>query len=70
MGPLTQTQITAIVAAFGCVTALLAAFVHDRAMARRSVEGEPWIKPTHPLALLVLATMLSIVTAILALQGR
>lgn len=67
---LSQTQIIAIVAAFGCVFALIAGFVHDRSMTERSAKGEPWLKPAYPLALLAIATMLSIVTAVLALQGR
>ena len=70
MVDLTQSQTTALVAAFGCVAALIAAFVHDRQMAVRSQEGKPWVKPTHPLAILAIATMLSIMTAVLALQGR
>jgi hypothetical protein len=65
-----QTQITALVAALGCVMALLAGLVHDRQMAARAAEGKPWVKPAHPLALLALATVLSILTAVLALQGR
>ena len=70
MGPFSMTQTTALVAALACVLALLAAYVHDRQMAVRSAEGKPWIKPAHPLSLLLLATVLSIMTAILALQGR
>lgn len=70
MGPLSQTQITALVAAFGCVLALLAFVIHDRQMAERSATGQPWTKPMQPLLMLVIATMLSIVTAVLALQGR
>ncbi len=67
---LSQTQIIAIVAALGCGFALIAAFVHDRSMAARSAKGEPWLKPAYPLALLAIATTLSIMTAVLALQGR
>ena len=70
MGPLSQTQMTAIVAAIGCVLSLLAFFIHDRQMAARSAAGQPWTKPVQPLLMLLIATMLSVVTAALALQGR
>jgi len=70
MTSFSQTQITALVAALACVMALLAGYVHDRQMAVRAAEGKPWVKPAHPLALLALATVLSILTAVLALQGR
>jgi hypothetical protein len=67
---LTQTQMTALVAAMACVMALIAGYVHDRQMAARAAEGRPWVKPAHPLALLALATVLSVLTAVLAFQGR
>jgi len=67
---LNQTQITAIVAALGCVLSLIAFAIHDRQMAARSAEGKPWVKPTQPLLMLLIATALSIVTVVLALQGR
>jgi hypothetical protein len=70
MGNFSQTQITAMVAALACVMALLAGFVHDRQMAERSKTSQPWIRPAQPLALLALATVLAILTAALALQGR
>ncbi len=70
MNGLTQTQSIALVAAFACLLALVAGIIHDRLMAERSQEGKPWVKPAHPLALLTLATVLSILTAVLALQGR
>jgi len=67
---MSQSQITAIVAAVGCLLALIAFAIHDRQMAARSAAGQPWTKPMQPLLMLVIATVLSIVTAILALQGR
>ncbi len=70
MGSFSQTQITAMVAALACVMALLAGFMHDRQMAERSKAGQPWVKPAQPLALLALATVLTILTAALALRGR
>ena len=70
MDGFTQTQISALVAALACLMALAAAFIHDRMMIERSTTGEPWIKPRHPLALLVMATLFAVMTAILALQGR
>ncbi|MBM3499860.1 MAG: hypothetical protein FJX74_14460 [Armatimonadetes bacterium] len=70
MGPLSQTQVTALVAALGCVLSLIAFLIHDRQMAARSASGQPWTKPTQPLLMLVIATALSVVTAVLALQGR
>ena len=70
MGHASQAQITAIVAAVGCVLALIAFFIHDREMAARSAEGKPWVKPMHPLLMLVIATALSIMAAVFALQGR
>ncbi len=70
MGSFSQTQITAIVAALGCALALIAFFVHDRQMAARSAAGEPWTKPVQPLLMLLIATVLSILTVVLALQGR
>ncbi len=68
--PLSQTQITAIIAAFACLFALIAAIVHDRTMAQRSATGEPWLKPAQPLAILAIATLMTIMTAVFALQGR
>jgi hypothetical protein len=70
MGPFSMTQTTALVAALACVLALTASYVHDRQMAVRAAEGKPWIKPSYPISLLLLATLLSIMTAVLALQGR
>jgi len=70
VGELSQTQVTAAVAAIGCVLSLIAFFIHDRQMAARAAAGEPWTKPTQPLLMLVIATALSIVTVVLALQGR
>ena len=70
MDGFTQTQISALVAALACLMALAAAFIHDRMMAERSAKGDPWIKPRQPLALLAMATLFAILTAILALQGR
>jgi len=67
---LSQTQITAIIAALACVFALITALVHDRAMAQRSASGEPWLKPAHPLAILAIATLMAIMAAVFALQGR
>jgi len=70
MGSLTQTQISALVAALASLMALAAAFIHDRMMTGRSTTGAPWVKPRHPLALLAMATLFAVMTAILALQGR
>ena len=70
MGHASQSQITAIIAAVGCLLALIAFVIHDRRMVAYAAEGKPWTKPMQPLLMLVIATVLSIVTAILALQGR
>ncbi|MGQ9732444.1 MAG: hypothetical protein ACUVX8_14380 [Candidatus Zipacnadales bacterium] len=70
MTSLTETQITALIAALGCVLALIAFLVHDRRMRAYAAAGKPWVKPLHPLLLLTLATALSILTAVLALQRR
>jgi hypothetical protein len=70
MGGFSQTQITALIAALACVMALITGLIHDRTMAERAAKGEPWVKPRQPLALLAMATLLSVMTAILALQGR
>ena len=52
-----------VFAALGCVLALIAFFIHDRQMAERSATGQPWAKPTQPLLMLVIATMLFTVRA-------
>ena len=70
MGTFTQTQMTALVAAMACLLALIAGFAHDRTMAAHAKAGKPWVKPSYPLAVLALATVLSILTAVLAMQGR
>jgi len=67
---MSQAQITALVAAFGCVLALIAFYIHDRQMAARSATGQPWVKPIQPLLMLLIATVLSILTFILLMQGR
>ena len=70
MSAFSQTQITALVAAGACLLSLLAFVIHDRRMAAHAAAGQPWVRPTQPLLMLLIATVLSIVTAILALQGR
>jgi hypothetical protein len=70
MGSLTQTQITALVAAGASLLCLIAFLIHDRRMMGASSRGEPWVRPAQPLLMLVIATVLSIVTAVLALQRR
>jgi hypothetical protein len=70
VGHFSQSQMTAIVAAVGCVLALISFLIHDRRMASRAAEGKPWVRPAQPLLMLVIATVLSIVTAALALQNR
>jgi len=70
VGHASQTQMTAIVAAVGCLLSLIAFLIHDRQMACRSAEGQPWTKPMHPLLMLTIATLLSVMTAVFALQGR
>jgi hypothetical protein len=70
MNGFTQTQIAAVVAALACIMALIVSFFHDRLMTERSAKGEPWIKPQYPLALLAVATVLAVMTAVLAVQGR
>ncbi|MBM3477311.1 MAG: hypothetical protein FJX75_28925 [Armatimonadetes bacterium] len=67
---MSQSQVTSIVAAAGCLLALIAFVIYDRRMAAAAAEGKPWTRPAQPLLMLVVATVLSIVTAILAFQGR
>ena len=70
MPPIPQSHITAIIAAVGCLLALVAFVIHDRRMAAAAVEGKPWTRPAQPLLMLVIVTVLSVVTAILLWQGR
>jgi hypothetical protein len=65
-----QSHITALVTAAGCLLALIAFVMYDRRMAAAAAEGKPWTRPAQPLLMLVIATVLSIVTAILVCQGR